>query len=87
MAIRNCGVALGAMTAFWVTIFGGARLHSQEPFYKGATIRIVVGASPGGGFDTYSRVIARHLGKHIPGNPSVIVQNMPGAGTLIAAKH
>ena len=88
MAIRKCfGIALGAMAAFCVTIFGAARLHSQEPFYKGTTIRIVVGASAGGGFDTYSRVIARHLGKHVPGNPSVIVQNMPGAGTLIAAKH
>jgi tripartite-type tricarboxylate transporter receptor subunit TctC len=55
--------------------------------YEGKTIRIVVGFSPGGGFDVYSRVLARHLPKHIPGNPTIIVQNMPGAGSLIAANH
>lgn len=60
---------------------------SQEPFYKNKAIRIVVGYAPGGGFDTYSRTIARHLGKHIPGNPAVIVDNMTGAGGIIAANH
>jgi tripartite-type tricarboxylate transporter receptor subunit TctC len=58
-----------------------------EEFYQGKTIRVVVGFSAGGGFDTYSRMIARHLGKHIPGNPTVIVENMPGAGSLIAANY
>lgn len=58
---------------------------SQDSFYKGKTIRIVVGFSAGGGFDTYSRAISRHLGRHIPGNPTIIVENMPGAGSLIAA--
>jgi tripartite-type tricarboxylate transporter receptor subunit TctC len=56
-------------------------------FYAGKTLRIIVGSAAGGGFDTYSRVIARHIGKHLPGHPSVIVQNMPGAGQLIAANH
>lgn len=56
-------------------------------FYRGKTVRIIVGASPGGGYDTYSRVIARHLGKYIPGNPNVIVENMPGAGSIVAANH
>jgi tripartite-type tricarboxylate transporter receptor subunit TctC len=60
---------------------------TQEAFYKGKTIRIIVGAPPGGGFDTYSRAIARHLGRHVPGNPTVIVENMAGAGTLIAANY
>lgn len=60
---------------------------SQEPFFKGKVVRIIVGFAPGGGFDTYSRVIARHMGKHIPGNPTVIVENMSGAGSLIAANH
>jgi tripartite-type tricarboxylate transporter receptor subunit TctC len=55
--------------------------------YEGKTIRIIVGFSAGGGFDTYSRVIGRHLGKHIPGNPVVLVENMPGAASLIAANH
>jgi tripartite-type tricarboxylate transporter receptor subunit TctC len=56
-------------------------------FYQGKTVRIVVGFSAGGGYDQYSRMIARHLSKHIPGNPSVIVDNMPGVGSIIAANH
>jgi tripartite-type tricarboxylate transporter receptor subunit TctC len=60
---------------------------SQEPFYKGKNIRIIVGFSAGGGYDTYARVLSRHVGKHIPGNPTVTVDNMPGAGSLISANH
>jgi tripartite-type tricarboxylate transporter receptor subunit TctC len=56
-------------------------------FYEGKTIRIVVGFSAGGGFDVYSRALARHLPKHIPGNPTIIVENMVGAGSLISANH
>ena len=59
----------------------------QEFFYKGKTIRLIVGLAPGGGFDTYSRVIARHIGKHIPGNPTTVVENMPGAASLLAANY
>src|SRR5262245_66680888 len=62
-------------------------VFAQESFYKGKTIRIIVGFSAGGGFDTYARALARHLSKHIPGNPAVIVENMAGAGSLIAANH
>jgi tripartite-type tricarboxylate transporter receptor subunit TctC len=58
-----------------------------QDFYAGKTIRIIVGGSAGGGFDTYSRVIARHMGKHIPGKPNLIVENMTGAATRIAAKY
>ena len=58
-----------------------------QDFYKGKTVRIIVGGSAGGGFDTYTRVMARHMGKHIAGNPAVLVENMTGAGTLIAAKY
>src|SRR5262249_276156 len=64
-----------------------ATVSAQESFYKDKTIRIIVGAPPGGGYDTYSRLIARHIGKHILGNPTVIVENMPGAATLISANH
>ncbi|MDH3445688.1 MAG: hypothetical protein OEN50_17310, partial [Deltaproteobacteria bacterium] len=63
----------------WRTALG------QEQFYKGKTIRLIVGLAPGGGFDTYSRTIARHMGKHIPGNPAIIVDNMPGAASLVSA--
>jgi tripartite-type tricarboxylate transporter receptor subunit TctC len=59
----------------------------QAEFYRGKTVRIIVGFSAGGGYDQYSRIIARHLSKHIPGNPAVIVENMPGAGSIIAANH
>ncbi|MGH7766875.1 MAG: Bug family tripartite tricarboxylate transporter substrate binding protein [Candidatus Binatia bacterium] len=61
--------------------------QAQEPFYKGKTLRIVVATSAGGGFDTYTRAIARHLGKHIPGNPNVMVENMAGAGHRIGANY
>jgi len=66
---------------------GTGRPAVAQSFYEGKTIRIIVGLAPGGGFDTYARVIARHLGKHVPGNPTLVVENMPGAGSLIAANH
>jgi tripartite-type tricarboxylate transporter receptor subunit TctC len=56
-------------------------------FYQGKTVRIVVGFSAGGGYDQYSRLIARHLSKYIPGNPAIVVENMAGAGSIIAANH
>ncbi len=61
--------------------------RAADDFYKGKTIHFVVGAPAGGGYDTYTRAIARHLGKHIPGNPSMVIDNMDGAGSLIAANH
>ena len=58
-----------------------------EDFYKGKNIRFVVGAPAGGGYDTYARIVARHIGKHISGDPSTVVENMDGAGSLIAANY
>jgi tripartite-type tricarboxylate transporter receptor subunit TctC len=58
-----------------------------DEFYKGKTIRFVVGAPAGGGYDAYARAVARHLGKHIAGNPATVVENMEGAGSLIAANY
>lgn len=60
---------------------------ATDNFYDGKTLRIIVGASAGGGVDTYARTIARHMGKHISGKPAIIVENMAGAGSLIAANH
>jgi tripartite-type tricarboxylate transporter receptor subunit TctC len=60
---------------------------SPEPYFKDKTIRIIVGFSAGGGYDVYARAIARHMGKHIAGNPSVVVDNMAGAASLISANH
>ena len=67
--------------------FSTAEVWAQTPFFQGKTIRIVVSQSPGGGFDAYSRALARHLGKYIDGNPATIVQNMPGAGNMIAVNY
>jgi tripartite-type tricarboxylate transporter receptor subunit TctC len=64
-----------------------ANLHAQADFYKGKTIRVIIGYSPGGTNDLWARAVARFWGKYIPGNPDVIVQNMPGAGTMIAANY
>jgi tripartite-type tricarboxylate transporter receptor subunit TctC len=63
------------------------RAHGAAPFYEGKTIRIIVGTSPGGGYDTYTRLIARHLSNHVPGKPPIIVENMSGAGGLVSANH
>lgn len=63
-----------------------AHAVAQDSF-QGKTVRIVVGLAAGGGFDAYARAVARHLGKHIPGNPTIIVENMPGAASLISANH
>src|SRR5579871_4343820 len=56
-------------------------------FYQGKTITIAIAHSAGGGYDLYARVLARHMGRHIPGNPSVVPQNMPGAGSVKAANY
>src|SRR6266513_795569 len=64
-----------------------ASAASATDFYKGRTVQIVVGFSAGGGYDLYARVLARHMGKHIAGNPAVVTQNMPGAGSLKAANY
>lgn len=67
----------------------GSPAVAQDPaaFYSGKTFTIVAGSSAGGGLDVYGRLLARHVGRHIPGSPNVIVQNMPGAGSLTAARH
>jgi tripartite-type tricarboxylate transporter receptor subunit TctC len=68
-------------------IVSSANVHSQEDFYKGKTLRVIIGYSAGGTNDLWARTVARFWGKYIPGNPDMIVQNMPGAGTMIAANY
>ena len=65
----------------------GDHAAAQSNFYGGKTIRFVVGFTAGGGYDAYTRAIARHMGKHIPGNPTMVVDNMPGAGSMISANY
>ena len=62
-------------------------LSAQSSFYEGKTARILVGFSPGGSYDLWARLIARHMGKHIPGNPNFVVQNMTGGGSMVAANY
>jgi tripartite-type tricarboxylate transporter receptor subunit TctC len=70
----------------WILLF--ARISfAQATFYEGKTIRIIVGFSAGGGYDSLARILSRHMGKYIPGHPTIIVENMTGAGSLLAANH
>lgn len=82
---------LGWFVVFVVT---GVLVHAApdvgaqaEPFYKGKTIRLVIGNTTGGFYDRWGRLLARFMGKHIPGQPDIVPQNMPGAGSVIAANH
>ena len=70
----------------WLLV-GVHTAFAQAPFYKGKTITIVVGYLAGDGYDIWARLLASHMGTHIPGNPNIVVQNMPGAGSMIAANY
>jgi tripartite-type tricarboxylate transporter receptor subunit TctC len=77
------GIAAGAMAQ-------GDRAARADPiadFYSGKSVQLVIGYAPGGGYDVYARALARHMARHIPGNPSIVVQNMPGAGSIKAANY
>jgi tripartite-type tricarboxylate transporter receptor subunit TctC len=74
---------------FLSSIVLAEHVHAQsvEDFYKGKTISLSIGFDTGGGYDIYGRLLSRHMSKHIPGRPAIVVQNMPGAGSLRAAQH
>src|SRR5262245_4842518 len=76
-----------AICAAFALLFFGNPAHAQEPFYAGKTVTLVVGYSAGGGYDIYARMLARHYGRHIPGHPNVIVQNMPGAASMTSVRY
>ncbi len=84
-----CSLAtLVLLAALISTTISRANAQAQQPpFYKDKTIRIVVGFTSGGLYDQYARLLARHMGKYIPGNPNIIVQNMPGAGSLTSTNY
>jgi len=77
------------LAAVLICLAATAPATAQDPagFYKGKTVRLVVGFSPGGGYDVYARALARFYGRHIPGHPNVIVQNMPGAASLKSVQY
>jgi tripartite-type tricarboxylate transporter receptor subunit TctC len=78
MSIRT---ALAAAAA-WIALVASAQAQSPAEFYKGKTVELYIGYSVGGGYDVYARMVARHMGKHIPGSPNVVPKNMEGAGSL-----
>ncbi len=84
MAFKGIGIACAIAT---VVAASAASAQSVEDFYKGKTIEMRIGYSPGGGYDTYARMVAAHMGKHIPGNPTVVPMNEPGAGSLKLANE
>ena len=80
-AVPICAMALAA---------GLAPAHAAdavENFYRGKTVQVLIGFGPGGGYDLYARTLARYMGKHIPGNPTMVPQNMPGAGGVKAMNY
>ena len=81
------GVKLTGILVGLLLIAGAEEVFAQGNFYEGKTIRFIVGFSAGGGYDAYTRTIARHMGKHVPGNPVFVVDNMAGAGSLISANY
>jgi tripartite-type tricarboxylate transporter receptor subunit TctC len=91
--VRRCRLVLGLVSALVVAACGraaqppGESASAPQDFYRGKTVRIVVGSGAGGGFDRTARLVARHISRHIPGSPTVIVENMPGGGGLVAANH
>jgi tripartite-type tricarboxylate transporter receptor subunit TctC len=80
-------VRIGLIILFLALAAGNTAAMAQTNFYEGKTVRVIVGLAAGGGYDLYARTLARHLGKHVPGNPAVVVENMTGAGSIIAANY
>src|SRR5689334_19014257 len=83
----NSTRAIGSITAVLAVLALATHVRADPvaDFYRGKNVALIIGYSAGGGYDAYGRVVARHLGKHIPGNPAVVAQNMPGAGSLRSA--
>lgn len=79
----NLGTVASVALSCLLSVVAVADEASERDFYDGKTVELMVGFSPGGGYDTYARTLARHLPKHFPGNPNVVVRNVPGAGSLV----
>src|ERR1700719_4611957 len=80
--MRRASVAAVMAACASLAMFGSHPGYAEDDFYSCKTIQMVIGFSSGGGYDLYGRTLARYLGRHIPGNPQVLPQNMPGAGSL-----
>src|SRR3954447_16777696 len=82
--MKTCVSAITGVIAFLLSIVNAC---AQTDFYAGKQITLLIGTTPGGGYDAYGRLLARHLARHLPGNPTVIAKNMPGAGGVALANH
>ena len=89
MSIGAFARSLFAAAASLTVMLAGSSADAAPPpdFYKGRVVQVLVGFTPGGGYDLYARILARHMGRHIPGQPALVTQNMPGAGSLKAANY
>src|SRR5690349_1631948 len=83
----SCRIAKALIATLLALASTSARADTIADFYRGKTINIICGFGPGGGYDLYPRVLARHFSRHMPGNPAVVVQNMEGVGSARAANH
>jgi tripartite-type tricarboxylate transporter receptor subunit TctC len=79
------GIAVAAITTAALALPSTGHAESVADFYKGKSVELLIGYSGGGGYDVYARLLARHIGRHIPGNPTIVPRNMPGAGSLVLA--
>ena len=84
--VFHARAGLMALTAI-VVASSAASAQTPEAFYKGRAIDLIVGYPPGGSNDLYARIVARHMGKYIPGNPTLVFRNMPGAGSIVASNY
>src|SRR5258708_27539976 len=85
--VLRSGLALGLAALASVASVPARAADTIANFYKGKTVQVLIGFSAGGGYDIYARTLARYMGKHIPGNPTLVPQNMPRAGTLKLANY
>ena len=83
MIVLRCFALLGVSAI----LLWAAPIQANAQFYRGKTIAVVIPSSASGGYDSYGRLLARHMGRHIPGKPNVVVQNMPGSSGVRAANH
>jgi tripartite-type tricarboxylate transporter receptor subunit TctC len=84
---RTAALRATTTSIAFVSAFLGCSAFAQEDFYKGKTLDLVVGYSAGGGYDVVARLLAAHMSAHIPGSPTIVVRNMPGAGSITAANY
>src|SRR5262245_66274313 len=80
-------IARLARLAILLPALWSAAAHAQDDAARGKPVTLIIGSGTGGGIDLYGRVVARHIGRHLPGQPSVVAQNMPAAGSIAAANH